>query len=136
MLAVRILVAGLLALALTACGESPSTSDNDTEIAGSTLPAVRVDGPVLTRARAEARRARVSSADYTLSVTLDPALDHFAGTIAIAFELTQADQDLTVDFIGGMVDAVTVNGTAVEITYNEAFVTLSAAARAAHRRSG
>ncbi len=112
-----------LIIAVLMLGCSPSTPET---------PATAASGPreadgALTRAHAEERAARVSEVSYGLEITLDPALDHFAGSVEIAFQLSDTERELTVDFVEGEIANLIVNGTAVNDAYNGYFVTLPAA---------
>ena len=88
----------------------------------------------LSQQRAAERSRRISAVTYGLSLTLDPALDHYAGAVDIVFQLDGADRDLTVDYVNGAVTALQVNGLPVAVdgaVYNGQFITLPASALAA-----
>lgn len=105
-------------LFLVACGEqavtSTSTGDN------SVRPAL----DQLSQAEAIARKARVSDISYVLDIDLVGLADSYQGNIAANFTLTDNDRPLTIDFTGGSVNGVVVNGEALEPDYNGYFVTL------------
>jgi aminopeptidase N len=79
----------------------------------------------LTQKRAESRKKRVSNIAYTLDIDLISNPDAYQGQVLIAFDLNSKDQDLTIDFTGGTVSSIEVNGSQVDVDYNGYFVTLS-----------
>ena len=116
-------LAALAALCLAACGPS-STPTDDSGIKG----IVRDDIPGLTQQYAEFRATQVENVRYRLTVELDPALDYFSGENRISFDRLELLNDLTIDFSGGDVSSISVNGTYVEVDYNESFIVLAASA--------
>jgi aminopeptidase N len=84
----------------------------------------RDDVPGLTQEYAAFRAAQVKDVRYDLDVELDPALESFSGRNRIEFELLESSSDLTIDFSGGDVIAVIVNGTGVDVHYNNTFITI------------
>ena len=96
------------------------------------LETPRVAANHLTREQAQLRKSRVDDVAYVLEIDVTQPGDRFAGTARIAFALKQAGHDLTVDFSGGRIDEITVNGREVEPVYNDFFVTL----RDEHLRPG
>ncbi|OIO06918.1 MAG: aminopeptidase N [Elusimicrobia bacterium CG1_02_63_36] len=78
----------------------------------------------LSRPVAEARAERVSQVRYALSIELSAEASDYEGVVAAEFSLTGADEALTVDFEGGRVDSVTVNGRSVDTAYNGHFLML------------
>ena len=89
-------------------------------------PVAREAAPVLAMEHAAARSVRVGNVTYVLEFQLDGDGDEYSGRVAAAFELRDARSDLHVDFAGGTVYGVRVNGAPVEVAYNGYFVTLPA----------
>jgi aminopeptidase N len=73
----------------------------------------RPAGKDLPRDEAERRSAVVKSPDYDLSLTLDADRKDFTGRETLRFELAAPADDLTVDFEGGKLASLTVNGERV-----------------------
>lgn len=92
------------------------------------IHAARAPEPGLSRADAEARARRVSDVAYALEFDLDADAPEFAGTVEAEFELSGADEDLTLDFSGGKVLSLEINGEKYDPEYNGFFLTLPAAA--------
>jgi aminopeptidase N len=116
----------LAALCLSACDPGATPADK--------IPATataREDAPGLTQTYAEFRASQVHNAHYELDVELDPTLDYFSGENRIRFDWSGGSSDLTIDFAGGDVDSVNVNGVDIDASYNEAVITVPAAALAA-----
>ena len=65
----------------------------------------------LTQVEAEKRAALVKNVSYELSLSLDGEKPEFSGRQILRFTLAAAAEDLTVDFEGGKVAGLTVNGT-------------------------
>jgi aminopeptidase N len=82
----------------------------------------------LDHATASARKARVSDVEYDLHIDLHGSEDGFTGEVQIHYNLSDAATDLTLDFGGGTVRDLRVNGTPVPVTYNGFFLTLPAEA--------
>ncbi|MDE0225964.1 MAG: aminopeptidase N [Gammaproteobacteria bacterium] len=87
---------------------------------------LREAAAVLSAEDAGARSARVRNVAYDLEFQLDGEADEYTGRVRTAFELTDARATLTVDFAGGRVASVRVNGSRVDASYNGYFVTLPA----------
>ena len=75
---------------------------------------------------AAARSARVGNVAYVLEFELDGEADEYTGRATTTFELADARENLTVDFVGGTVASVQINGAPVDAPYNGYFVTLPA----------
>jgi aminopeptidase N len=82
----------------------------------------------LTFAEARSRAARVSDVAYALELRLDGEAPEYSGRVSATFELTDAERDLALDFAGGAVQTLEVNGRTVDGHYNGFFLTLPAAA--------
>jgi len=84
--------------------------------------------PALTREEARARAARVSDVRYAIDITLDQSAPEYTGSVTSRFMLAPAagaQPDLTVDFGGGSVRSLRVNGAGATIDYNGFFLTLA-----------
>ena len=76
--------------------------------------------------QAAARSARIADVAYVLEFELDGEADEYTGRVRTTFELRDAQSNLDVDFAGGTVGGVRVNGSLVQAPYNGYFVTLPA----------
>jgi aminopeptidase N len=70
----------------------------------------RTAGKDLSRGDAERRAALVRDPEYDLSLTLDADKKDFSGRETLRFELSAPADDLTVDFEGGKIESLSVNG--------------------------
>ena len=113
----------LASLLLGACGESSTPTD-----VGSVQKISREDAVGLTQEYAGFRAEQVANVRYQLSVELDPALESFSGENRLSFDKSDGSSDLTIDFSGGEVSAVSANGTGIETIYNDSFITVPAEA--------
>ena len=73
-------------------------------------PAARAVAPMLTEEHAQLRAARISEVAYDLEFQLDGEAPEYTGNVTIAFRLKDVRDDLTVDFAGGTVSGVQING--------------------------
>jgi aminopeptidase N len=79
----------------------------------------------LTREHAQLRKSQVDDVAYHLDIDVTRPGDRFSGAVRIDYSLKKVVRDLTVDFSGGSVDRITVNGRDVEPDYNDFFITVS-----------
>ncbi len=114
------LLAALVAICLYGCGQQSSPEPG---AAGTS----RGDRPGLIQEYAEFRASQVDNVRYQLAVELDPALDYFTGENTILFDRIEDVSDLTIDFLGGEIFGVVVNGKDIEIDYNGQFISIPAA---------
>jgi aminopeptidase N len=117
----NVLFTAFAALALAAC--------TDPAEPGNPAPAdsiARADGPVLTMDYASARAGQVRDVRYAITVTLDPELDHFAGENRMRFDWAANPAGLTIDFGGGEVDSLSVNGKPATVDYRGYFIAIPA----------
>jgi aminopeptidase N len=89
---------------------------------------VREAAPVLTMEHARERAARVSDVSYDLVFRLDGESPAYTGTVVASFALADPGRDLTLDFNGGTVASVEINGAQTDTPYNGFYLTLPAAA--------
>ena len=73
----------------------------------------RPAGKDLSRGEAQRRAALLKDADYELSLTLDADKKDFTGRETMRFVLAAPADDLTVDFEGGKLESLSVNGERV-----------------------
>jgi aminopeptidase N len=81
----------------------------------------------LTQMAAADRAKLLSNVTYDLSFSLSAHEKDFTGTAAIAFDLAATKEPVTVDFTGGTVLALEVNGRTFEPKYNGSYLELPAA---------
>ena len=118
---------GLLCSAmLAACSQEPG-SQSATEASATTQAAItRADAPGLSEAYAKLRKQQIAKVDYTLSVTIDKSGKQFSGqSVAHTTFNSALKQPLTIDFAGGEVDTVAVDGDSVPFEYNGHFITIA-----------
>ncbi len=113
-------VVAALALSLASC--TPEALD---KIGRAPLPRAAADE--IAQSRAQARRARIGDLSYALDLDLTAGAEEYTGVVDIRFTL-KGDGPLTIDFGGGTVDGVEVNGAAVVADYNGFFITVPGAA--------
>lgn len=122
----------LSALLITACSEQPAAP------AIATTPQDYPSRPALdqlSQAEAIARKARVSDISYVMDIDLVSLDEAYQGSVTANFSLTDSAIPLEIDFTGGSVTAVVVNGEAVEPDYNGFFITLPPSALIAGRNA-
>ena len=73
-------------------------------------PELRAEAPGLARGHAQARDARISEVSYDLEFQLDGEAPEYTGNVTITFRLNDVRADLTVDFVGGTVSDMQING--------------------------
>jgi aminopeptidase N len=88
----------------------------------------RAPAATLSLQHARERAVRVSNVCYDLELRLDASAADYAGEVTVGFELADAGLDLTIDFAGGSVASVMLNGQRVDTAYNGFFLTLPGAA--------
>ena len=91
----------------------------------------RVESAHLEQEYADLRSAQVANPRYGLSIDLTGEDETFSGEVAIEFELLTSQYPLTVDFVDGQVNSVSLNGEDIDFRYNGYFVEIAAAALAA-----
>ncbi len=112
--AIPVAIAGLM----WGCASAPVATSPDTP--------PREAAAMLTIKDAAARSARVGSVAYVLEFELDGEADEYTGRVTTTFELAAARDNLAVDFVGGTIAGVRVNGSPVDAPYNGYFLTLPA----------
>jgi len=89
-------------------------------------PVTRAAVDALDKTTADVRAARVSDVSYDVSIDLSDGDEAFTGEVFIEFALSNAESDLTLDFNGGTLLEVKVNGEVISPEYNGFFITLPA----------
>ncbi len=108
-------------LFLTGCDDQdPITSSYPTTESRVVRPAL----DQLSQSEAIARKARVSNISYVMDIDLVSLADSYRGSVTSRFDLSNSDGDIEIDFTGGDVSSVVVNGETLEPDYNGFFVTL------------
>ena len=126
------LLAIISTLLLVACGEQTVTSVNSTSTADYPIrPAL----DQLSQSEAIARKARISDISYVLDIDLVSLVDSYQGRVTANFTLTDSDRPLEIDFTGGSVNGVVVNGETLDPDYNGYFLTLPTSALLAGRNA-
>ena len=113
------LLATLLLAAVAGCSKQPDPS-------AAQLAVDREPGDFLTRDVAKHRKRAISQPRYDIEVDLGHAPDAFSGRVTATFNYGNGDDPLTVDFRGGAVVRLTLNGVEVPFEYNNYFITLPA----------
>lgn len=80
----------------------------------------------LSRTTADARKARISNLKYDALVDIASSEDEFVGEVSIQFDLSDVSSALTLDFTGGTLNSVRVNGEPITDAYNGYYITLPA----------
>ncbi len=102
-----------VALLLASCQPEPPVS-------------TRAAVDALDKATADARKARIANIEYEVQVDIATSEVALVGEVSIQFDLSDAASDLTVDFTGGELSSVVVNGVASTADYNGYYITLPA----------
>ncbi|WP_295802512.1 aminopeptidase N [uncultured Microbulbifer sp.] len=80
----------------------------------------------LTAEYAALRRQQIADVDYRVAVTLDNQSESFDGEVVATTRIARdLQQPLTIDFAGGKVKAVSVDGSAVPFEYNDHFISIA-----------
>lgn len=112
----------LCSAVLAACGQG-----TDGQAPSSAAKLTRAEAPGLSERYAKLRKEQVAAVNYQLSVTLDATGKSFSGQVIADTELNgPLEQPLTIDFAGGTVDAVSIDGESVPFEYNDHFITIAA----------
>jgi aminopeptidase N len=115
------IVVVFLTLWLAACTEDAGQEPPPVE-----SQATRIIADALDLETAQQRASRITNVRYDVFIDVVSRTDEFAGEVRIAFDLTDASSDLTVDFSGGSIASILVNGDPVDVNYSGYFITISA----------
>jgi len=115
------------------CGEKTLPTQKTVEIESATaaatetiLPLERADAPGLTADYAALRKRQIANVDYRISVGLDGESKSFSGRVIADTEIARPlQQPLTMDFTGGKVKSVSVNGREIPFDYNGYFISIA-----------
>ncbi|WP_323846561.1 aminopeptidase N [Microbulbifer magnicolonia] len=130
----RPLVTALLCGALlSGCGEKTPPSEKAVEPTSTAAAKInatplvtRPDAPGLTANYAALRKQQIANVDYRISVDLDGESDTFSGRVVAETDIARPLRNpLTVDFTGGEVKSVSVNGKEIPFEYNGYFITIA-----------
>lgn len=80
----------------------------------------------LDKNTADARKARISNVEYDALIDIAASEEDIVGQLSIQFELSDATSDLTLDFTGGTLNSLRVNGAIITDDYNGYYITLPA----------
>ncbi|MGE0171284.1 MAG: aminopeptidase N [Oligoflexales bacterium] len=78
----------------------------------------------LSKQDADSRSSLISETSYNLTLNVDPTKDDFEGTVETNFSLKSKLSGLRIDFSGGTVVGVLVNGAKAKFSYNGEFIKL------------
>jgi aminopeptidase N len=81
----------------------------------------------LDKETAFARKARISNLEYDALIDIAESEEEYSGEASIRFDLSDASSDLTLDFTGGTLNSLLVNGEPADGAYNGFYITLPAA---------
>ena len=109
-----------LVLLLTAC------SQDSTPPLESVVAKAREPGNYLTQEVASKRKKAVANPVYELFIDLDRAPGVFGGVIDMGFDYTGDGTPLTIDFVGGEVLSLSLNGAPQAFEHNGFFITIPA----------
>jgi aminopeptidase N len=121
---IKLTAVTVLSLGLMACDNSADTSSKSSENAA--VASERAISDNLLETRAIERKARVLEASYDLSIDITDKDNGLEGSTVLTFVLKGADEPLTIDFSGGTVMAISLNGKSIDVDYNGFFITLPA----------
>lgn len=111
------------ACSLTAC---PQTSGNGAGDGARNAASARSVADRLDRQTADSRKARIADVRYELYLDIHGGNDRYSGELTASFTLNDASKALIVDFGGGRVNQLVVNGRPLRPDYNGFFLTLPA----------
>lgn len=116
----------LLCVSLLGACEHTEKPPSDPE-APYTQPVERKAAPHLEQDYAAMRAQQLRDVSYRLSVVLNDESDAFTGSLQTDFTLAEGNgADLTIDFNGGTVERLRLNGEDISWDYNGWFITLAA----------
>lgn len=120
----RIFVGVLLAVLVSACNLNSSSYSSTRESAAPSVE--RKQAAFIEQGYAALRKQQISAVNYQLHMELDEASTSFSGDVTIDFNLAKNNKmPVTVDFDGGEIAAITLNGKKVEWKYNQWFISLA-----------
>lgn len=119
------LVVACLLSVFGACTSQKSGTEVEAAARDVIEPVDRVVKPYLEKDYAAMRARQIEAVDYQLSVVLSDESDQFSGRLEADFVLAPGNRaDLTIDFTGGTVESLSLNGESVAWEYNDWFITI------------
>lgn len=113
------MLAGVALVAAVGCAKDDAAPAGRVD-----LQSTRTAGNFLSHDVARQRKRAVSEPAYTIEIDLDRAPDTYGGRVTATFKYGGEGDALTVDFRGGEVLGLILNGEAVPFDYNGYFITL------------
>ena len=123
LLFLRIFLITIVATLVASCNSDRGSDVNDKKF---NVASTRPVADALDKRTADSRKARIADVKYQLHLEVFEHTDWFSGESTLSFELNDATTALTIDFTGGNVSEIRVNGQPVRVDYNGFFVTLPA----------
>ena len=117
----HVLILLALGSAIIGCEQTPDQGEAE-ELAYFAREAV----DALDKTTAAMRARRVSDVRYKLFIDIARDSKTFSGDVGIQFDLSDTERDLTIDFGGGSVGSIEVNGQELTPDYNGYYITLPA----------
>ncbi|MDP5208194.1 aminopeptidase N [Microbulbifer sp. 2205BS26-8] len=115
----------ICSITLAACSQDSSAPKSAPDAVA--IPQARTAAAGLSEEYAKLRKQQVAQVDYQLSVNLDRESDRFSGTVTADTTFQHIlQQPLTIDFAGGTVESVAVDGQNIPVEYNGHFITIAA----------
>ncbi|WP_444920297.1 aminopeptidase N [Microbulbifer sp. CnH-101-G] len=113
----------LCTVMLAACYQEPSSFQSQ----GDTIAIPqRAETSGLSEEYARLRKQQIAQVDYRLSVNLDSTSESFTGTVHADIQFEKIlQQPLTMDFAGGTVKSLTVDGKETPFKYNGYFIAVA-----------
>lgn len=112
----------LICSLISACSDQPEPSN--AALSGDTTTVTRPALDQLSQAEAIARKQRVSEVAYVIDIDLVTLPEAYQGIMTAHFDLSDNNAPLDIDFTGGDVVGVSVNGNSIEPDYNGYFIVL------------
>jgi aminopeptidase N len=111
---------------LLSCQQPGQDAKRDSEITSQTIRLDRNAVPYLEQDYAVMRAKQITNVSYKLTMNLDAQTETYSGEIFIDFSLADKNiSPVTVDFNSGKVNAVYLNGTAINFEYQQYFLQLA-----------
>ncbi|WP_288132177.1 aminopeptidase N [Microbulbifer sp.] len=124
--AVGVLCSSILAACSLEPNQLQATAGTSTAHALAKPAVARENAPGQSEQYAKLRKQQIAQVDYKLSVNIDGNGDAFSGRVIADTQFRRnLLQPLTIDFAGGEVEGVEVDGKAVPFEYNGHFITIS-----------
>ncbi|WP_444940531.1 aminopeptidase N [Microbulbifer sp. ZKSA004] len=120
----KVVIAILCGILLSSC-EQRTTKQEISSPAKKISSPIRTTAPGLSESYADIRRQQIAEVDYRLSINLDSQAKNFSGIVHADINFRKIlEQPLTIDFSGGAVDSIQVDGRSVPFEYNNYFISI------------